>query len=193
MTIRPICLISAVALLLMGASPRAADPPALPPAAGLSESAAKERAALFAALAASNNEADAREIEKDIWLFWLKPADEASQRLLDGARDAQLQFAYGTALVHLYELVRHQPRFAEGWNQLAYVLFLAGSFDASLEALERTLELEPMHYAALAGRGIILLQQGKDDEAQIALRKALAINPWLKERNLIAKPPGQKI
>jgi hypothetical protein len=42
-----------------------------------------------------------------------------------------------------------------------------------------------MHYAALAGRGIILIQQGKNDEAQIALKQALAIDPWLKERRLI--------
>ena len=61
------------------------------------------------------------------------------------------------------------------------MLFLAGSYDASLEALERTLELEPMHYAALAGKGIILIQQGKEAEAQAPLKRALAINPWLKE------------
>ena len=56
-----------------------------------------------------------------------------------------------------------QPQFAEGWNQLGYVLFLAGKYDASLDAIEQTLKLEPMHYAALAGRGIILIQQGKND------------------------------
>jgi hypothetical protein len=32
-----------------------------------------------------------------------------------------------------------------------------------------------------------LVQQGKEDEAQAPLKAALAINPWLKERNLIVK------
>ncbi len=44
-----------------------------------------------------------------------------------------------------------------------------------------------MHYAALAGKGIVLIQQGKVEEAQGPLKRALAIDPWLKERNLIVK------
>jgi len=165
----------------------------LPPMVGLDVSAAKERAGLFAELRAANNEVDAREIENKIWKFWLKPADKVSQNFLDMSKEAQLRFDYGNALVALEAVVKHQPQFSEGWNQLAYVLFLAGSYDASLEALARTLQLEPMHYAALAGMGIVLIQQGKDEEAQAPLKRALAINPWLKERNLIVKPPEQKL
>jgi tetratricopeptide (TPR) repeat protein len=87
------------------------------------------------------------------------------------------------------ELVKHAPQFAEGWNQLGYVYFLAGRYDASLQAIDRVVELEPMHYAALAGKGIILIQQGKVEEAQAPLKRALAIDPWLKERNLIDEKP----
>ena len=47
------------------------------------------------------------------------------------------------------------------------MLFLAGKYDASLVAIAQTLKIEPMHYAALAGRGIILIQLGKDAEAQV--------------------------
>ena len=184
MSIRCIRILAAAALLTAAGLPlRAAEP--LPPAVG--ESAAQERAALFAALAAAKDEADAREIEEQIWKFWLKPADEESKALLDQSKEAQLRFDYGNALVALEKVVKHQPRFAEGWNQLAYVLFLAGSYDASLAALDRTIELEPLHYALLAGRGIILIQQGKEQDAQTPLKRALAINPWLKERNLIVK------
>ena len=100
-----------------------------------------------------------------------------------------MRFDYDEALLYQKELVKHQPRFAEGWNQLGYVYFLAGNYDASLAAIDRTLELEPMHYAALAGKGIILVQQGKEAEAQAPLNAALTINPWLKERNLIGKDP----
>jgi tetratricopeptide (TPR) repeat protein len=180
-------VVRALALLMLAvvaAAPlRAAEP--LPPMAGISEARAKERAALFAELRAAPNEADAREIEAKLWTFWRSFADETSQSLLEVSQQAQLRFDYGTALVALEEVVKHQPQFAEGWNQLAYVRFLAGSYEASLEALETTLALEPLHYAALAGRGIILIQQGKEADAQAPLKRALAINPWLKERRLI--------
>ena len=108
-----------------------------------------------------------------------------SRQWLEESRKAQLRFDYDEALFYNRATVVHAPQFAEGWNQLGYVFFLAGKYDASLVAIEKTLELEPMHYAALAGRAIILIQQGKNAEAQVALKQALAIDPWLKERRLI--------
>ncbi len=190
MTLR--IFVAALLFMLAGAVLRAAEPAAPPPAAGLSESAAKERAGLFAALAAAQSEADAREIEDRIWTFWRSFADEESRQLLEQSRDAQLRFDYDEAILYMKELVKHAPQFAEGWNQLGYVYFLAGQYDASLKAIERVLELEPMHYAALAGKGIILIQEGKVEEAQAPLKRALAIDPWLKERNLIVEDSDRK-
>ena len=185
MTIR----LFAVALLLVLASTTlpAAAPAPLPPAVGLSESAAEERAALFAALAAAKNDAEAREIEARLWTFWRSFADDESRQLLEQSREAQLRFDYAGALIYNKAVVKHAPQFAEGWNQLGYVYFLAGQYDDSLAAIERVLALEPMHYAALAGKGIILFYEGKVQEAQAPLQRARAINPWLKERNLIGK------
>ena len=182
------CIFTTVILsLLAGAPSFAAEPATIPPTVGLSESAAKERANLFAALATAKNDAEAREIEDRIWAFWRSFADEESRQLLEESREAQLRFDYDEAIIYLKGLVQHAPQFAEGWNQLAYVYFLAGKYDASLQTIDHVLELEPMHYAALAGKGIILIQQGKVDEAPAPLKRALAIDPWLKERNLIGK------
>ena len=180
-------LAAALLLVVTSATLHAAEPAALPPAMGLSESAAKERAALFAALAAAKNDAEAREIEERLWTFWRGLADDESRQLLEQSREAQLRFDYAEALLYNKEVVRHAPQFAEGWNQLGYVYFLAGQYDASLDAIEHVLALEPMHYAALAGKGIILYYGGKVEAAQAPLKRALAINPWLKERNLIGK------
>jgi tetratricopeptide (TPR) repeat protein len=194
MTLRASGFVFLAALLALAVAPlRAAEPQPLPAMAGISEAAAKQRAALFAELAAAKDEAEARAVEDKLWVFWGGFADAESQRLLAVSQKAQLGFDYGRALVAMEALVKHQPQFAEGWNQLAYVLFLAGSYDQSLEAIEQTLKLEPMHYAALAGKGIILIQQGKEAEAQAPLKRALAIDPWLKERNLIVKDPVRKL
>jgi tetratricopeptide (TPR) repeat protein len=176
-------------LVLTSATLHAAEPaPApLPPAVGLSESAANERTALFAELATAKSDAEAREIEERLWTFWRSFADDESRQLLEKSREAQLRFDYAEALIYNKEVVKHAPQFAEGWNQLGYAYFLAGQYDASLDAIEHVLALEPMHYAALAGKGIILYYGGKVEEAQAPLKRALAINPWLKERNLIGK------
>ena len=184
MTIR---IIAAALLLVLASTALRATEPAPPPAVGLSESAAKDRAALFAALAAAKSDAEAREVEERLWIFWRSFADDESRRLLEQSREAQLRFDYAEALIYNKAVVEHAPQFAEGWNQLGYVYFLAGQYDASLAAIERVLALEPLHYAALAGKGIILYYAGKVDEAQVPLKRALAINPWLKERNLIGK------
>jgi tetratricopeptide (TPR) repeat protein len=172
--------------------PSHAEPPALPPMVGANAGATRERAKLFAELKAAKSEADAREIEDKIWKFWRSFADEESRRLLEVSREAQLRFDIGNALLAMEALIRHQPQFAEGWNQYGYMLFLAGSYDASLAAIEKAVALEPMHYAALAGEGIILVQQGREAEAQAPLKAALKINPWLKERNLIAEESERK-
>ncbi|HXQ82678.1 MAG TPA: hypothetical protein VN769_01285, partial [Xanthobacteraceae bacterium] len=111
MTIR---IFAALVFMLAGATLRAAEPAPLPPAAGLSESAAKARTALFAALAAAKSDADAREIEDRIWTFWRSFADEESRQLLEKSREAQLRFDYDEAILYMKELVKHAPQFAEG-------------------------------------------------------------------------------
>lgn len=194
MTTRLACVMALIAPLVLASAPVMAAEPATPSAtAGHSESAAQERAALFAALAAAKTEADAREIEDRIWTFWLRAPDRELQRLLEESKKAQLSFDYRGTLTALARLTERAPDYAEGWNQRAIVLFLMGAYDNSLEAIERTLAREPKHFGALAGKGIILLQQGRDALGQEALRRALAIDPWLKERGLITAPPERKI
>jgi hypothetical protein len=105
-------LMALLLLLLLAAPPlRAAEP--LPPMAGLSEAQAKERAALFAALAATKNDAEARAVENKLWTFWGGFADAESQRLLAVALKAQLHFDYGNALVameHWSSVSRNLPK-----------------------------------------------------------------------------------
>jgi len=182
----------AALLLLAGAAPLAAQTPSTHP--GLSASATKQRDALFTELAAARSEPEARAIEARIWKFWFKAPDAVSQRLMDETKKALLDFNYGGALALLDLLIKHAPDYAEGWNQRATILFLTGAYQLSLQAIEETLKREPKHYGALAGRGIIMLYfLGREAEGQAALKEALKINPWLKERGLIKDAPGKKI
>lgn len=76
MSMRAVCGL-AVAVILMLAGPACAAE-SLPPMAGISENAAKTRSALFAALAATKNDAEARAVEDHLRTFWRSFADEQS-------------------------------------------------------------------------------------------------------------------
>lgn len=51
----------------------------------------------------------------------------------------------------------------------------------------------PTHVAALSGKALTLIGMGRDKEAQIVLRAAHALNPWLSERRLLVEPEGEEI
>ncbi|MEP2474342.1 MAG: hypothetical protein ABJH45_22720, partial [Paracoccaceae bacterium] len=65
------------------------------------------------------------------------------------------------------------------------------NYDASLEDITKALDLEPRHFGALTGRATVLISMGRTEIGYDALRRALAINPWLSERHLL--PQGDDI
>jgi tetratricopeptide (TPR) repeat protein len=86
------------------------------------------------------------------------------------------------ALPILDDIVAQKPDWAEGWNKRATVLYLMGEYDRSLADIDRALALEPRHFGALAGIGLIRIEKGETREALAAFRRALAVNPFLRER-----------
>ena len=104
--------------------------------------------------------------------------DEAMQRAV-----LAMGHVPGLALPILDDIVARAPQWAEGWNKRATVLFLLGEYDRSLADIDRVLALEPRHFGALAGLGFIHMNQGESRQALKALRRALAVNPFLKERH----------
>ena len=149
-----------------------------------------ERDPMFKALLAARNEMQGRQHASSIWESWHKAPNPKAQELLNIGKSKLREADYATAQQVLTELIEFCPTYAEGWNQRAFAKFLAGDLDGSLEDLDRTLELEPRHFGALAGRGLTLLRQGRTLLAHKALREAVAIHPWIGERHLL--PPEQK-
>jgi tetratricopeptide (TPR) repeat protein len=76
-------------------------------------------------------------------------------------------------------VVELDPGFAEGWNRRATAHFLAGNDEASIGDIRRVLALEPRHFGALSGLGMILARSGQPQAALRAFEAALAVNPHL--------------
>jgi tetratricopeptide (TPR) repeat protein len=176
----------AVACLLAGAAHAApAEPlPVNPPAQMPGAPAAPDPAALdalFERLKVTGDATEARGIEAEIWRRWLDSGDAEVNRLMSWTIAAMNARAYALALQYLNTIVLTKPDFPEGWNKRATLYWLAGDYERSLADIERTLALEPRHWGALAGRGMILRDRGEYKQAVAAFRAALEIDPNLED------------
>lgn len=165
------------------------------PAATLSaiaqEDAAAVREQLFQRLLRAPTEADGRAAEDAIWRFWMAQGPTAEIRKdVDRAMARRSAYDFAGAKAILDRVVEAAPSYAEGWNQRAFILFLQDELDEALADIDRALALEPLHFGALSGRAHVLMRQGRTELGQKALREAVAIHPWLKERSMLIPVPG---
>jgi tetratricopeptide (TPR) repeat protein len=123
--------------------------------------------------------AAADRIEREIWLEWSKSGSAAMDLLLQRGRDAIDAGDLPAAIAHLTALVDHAPDFPEGWNARATAYFMAGEFGPSIDDIAHTLALNPRHFGALAGLGMIFEEIGKPEKALEVYRAALAIHPQM--------------
>jgi len=139
---------------------------------------------LFASLRIAPDAVAAQTIERQIWKVWLTPSDpDLANRMLAVAEAEQSGDLQGARTL-LDKLVVDFPTYAEGFNQRATVEFEMNDFEASLADIDKVLQYEPRHFGALSGRVMIYLQQGKRPLALKDMMTALAIDPFLSEKQL---------
>lgn len=134
---------------------------------------------LFANLQETHDADVAAGITRDIWQTWHESSDPQVSDLMEEGVSALLRRQYSRALDRFTRVTHAAPDFAEGWNKLATVNFYLGNLEASAKQVEKTLSLEPRHFGAISGRGMIRLAQGMPFEAASDFRQALQINPYL--------------
>lgn len=115
--------------------------------------------------------------ESDLQREWSRSGSASMDLLLQRGRDAMETGDTQEAIEHLTALTDHAPDFAEGWNALASAYFQAGKFGPAVDDIRRALSLNPNHYGALSGLGMILEDMGYDASARDAYRAAQAIHP----------------
>ena len=133
---------------------------------------------LFEELKGADAQKAAR-LEREIWNEWSKSGSPAMDLLLQRGKDAMVAGDIGAAIEHFTALTDHAPDFAEGWNARATAYFQAGEFGPSVNDIAKTLTLNPRHFGALSGLGMIFEQLDQPEKALEAYKAALAIHPHL--------------
>ena len=166
-----------VALALAAGALPGAPPAAAETAPGLPQQPLIDR--LFQQLKTAKDEPEARSLQAQIERLWSRSGSDTADLLLQRVDVAIKLGQQDTALDLLDSLLALQPGWAEAWNRRATLNFLRKDYDASMRDIARVLALEPRHYAAWSGLGIILMQVNEKKQALAAFEKALAIDPKL--------------
>ncbi len=132
---------------------------------------------LFESLLHAGSNSAAQEIEHRIWQEWLVAPNEAADATLSQVVLAMQQGSLEIALTLCNQLIDGSPMFAEAWNKRATVHYLLGDHDQSVADIRQTLALEPRHFGAISGLGLIFIRQGNYDAALDAFEQVLEISP----------------
>ncbi|MCG8415106.1 MAG: tetratricopeptide repeat protein [Pseudomonadales bacterium] len=132
---------------------------------------------LFERLLHSEDIASIRAIENQIWEIWLQHPNSDLERLMEIGTQRMNRQSYADALLIFTQIVESFPDYAEGWNKRATLYYLLGNFEASIADIEKTLALEPRHFGALSGLGLVYIQQRELSKAKEAFEDLMAIHP----------------
>ena len=133
---------------------------------------------LFKKLNETENQDEIRNLISDIWNIWYEVDDPKVIEYFEKGIQAMNLRNYPLAIRFFNNLIEEDPNFAEGWNKRATVHFMLGNFDESMKDIIKTLELEPRHFGALDGMGLIFIHQGQFQEAIEVYDKMLEIFPF---------------
>lgn len=134
---------------------------------------------LFERLHTFPNAQETERIEREIWKIWMTSEDEEVNQLMQEGIQAMRDQYYHRALRIFDNMVEIAPHFAEGWNKRATIHYLLQNYETSISDIERTLALEPRHFGAIAGLGLVHLAQQNYYEALRAYEAVLKIHPTL--------------
>lgn len=162
----------------------AAEPEADAPDAAASGPASEEtRAArvekLIETLRTTKDGDAGREAERALLELWLASGSDTVDLLMNWSLKAMQGKNYPLALDFLDRIIIMKPDYVEGWNKRATVYFMRDDYGRALADIARVLELEPRHFGALSGLGLIFRAVGRDEQAIAAYRQALEIDPFL--------------
>jgi Tfp pilus assembly protein PilF len=153
--------------------------PQVPSASQIAKAQARDLNQLFVQLRYSESAEDAAKTEAEIFIRLTQSSSPTVNLLLESANFALSNQDIASARSMLNDVVKLDPKFAEGLTRAASVAYQDGDLDDAQGLLKRALVLEPRHFGAWAGLALILEDQGDLKGAQNAYREALYLHPFL--------------
>jgi tetratricopeptide (TPR) repeat protein len=116
-------------------------------------------------------------ITRQIWDIWNETNDiKIEEDFYRGVESMQNRDLI-TSITFFTKVVKNNPDFAEGWNKRATAYFMNGEFDKSMLDINQTLKLEPRHFGAMDGMGLIFMHLQQYNEAIKIYDQMLKISP----------------
>ena len=134
---------------------------------------------LFKQLQAAPNVHAGQALDREIWQAWLRHQDDRTESLLTLGASAMNRGRIDVAMGAFNEAIKRHPNFAEAWNKRATLKFFTGDLEGSVADCAQVLKLEPRHYGALSGLGMIYMTLEDWDGAIRWIEAALEINPHM--------------
>ncbi|MDA0664410.1 MAG: tetratricopeptide repeat protein [Proteobacteria bacterium] len=134
---------------------------------------------LFDQLKKTTNAREADGIERQIWSIWMEAGAEDLNILMRQGTVAMAERDFPLAMESFDALIALAPDMAEAWNKRATLHYLMQNFEASVADVQQTLALEPRHFGAIVGMGMIYDQLGDQAAALKAFEQGLKINPHM--------------
>ena len=134
---------------------------------------------LFEQLAVTTSDEEASNITREIWQRWTANDDPDVSQLMQIGIRALNYSTYRKALQSFDRVIEMAPEFAEGWNKRATLYYHIKEYRRSIDDIKKTLRLEPRHFGAWSGLGLVSIAQENYAGALAAFKKALSINPHI--------------
>ena len=132
---------------------------------------------LFITLSSSSDEQVIRSTENQIWEIWFAHPNSDVERLMQIGVQRMNANRQTEALIIFSELVENFPDYAEAWNRRATLHYILGNYQESIDDIERVLSLEPRHFGALSGLGLVYLQLDQLRKAKEAFEDLIEVHP----------------
>ncbi len=132
---------------------------------------------LFKTLSSSSDKQIIRSIENQIWEIWFAHPNSDVERLMQIGIQRMNNNRQTEAMVIFNHLVKNFPDYAEAWNRRATLHYILGNYQQSITDIERVLFLEPRHFGALSGLGLVYLQLDQLNKAKQAFEDLIEIHP----------------
>ena len=136
-------------------------------------------------IAETNDEA--KIIREQIWNKWIYAIPKNAQQNLKYALNEFNSGRLLSAEKAFTDLITKYPNYAEGWNKRATIRYMLNDLEGSLNDIDSVLKLQPRHFGAIAGSGLIYIKKKNYEKALNFYKNLDKIDPMNKESKMFIK------